>query len=164
VRKTALARWNPWRELAEVEREVTNSMRQWFEPFAVKLPNGGKKALVPAVDVLPRGKDLVIRAELPGIDPEKDVEITFEDGFLRIRGERRKEEKEEGKGWYRIESSYGAFDRTSTARRRRARGRQGHLRRRHPRGGRPGRRGAPAPAKTKKIPVTAGKGAKTLTE
>lgn len=160
----ALARWNPWRELAEVEREVTNSMRQWFEPFAVKLPNGGKKALVPAVDVLPRGKDLVIRAELPGIDPDKDVEITFEDGFLRIRGERRREEKEEGKGWYRIESSYGAFDRSIPL----------------PEGVEPEDVKAtyvdgilevvvpgaaePAPAKTKKIPVSAGKGAKTLTK
>ncbi len=41
----------------------------------------------PAVDVPSRGDDLVIRAELPGIDPDKDVEITVHDGLLTIRGE-----------------------------------------------------------------------------
>jgi HSP20 family protein len=58
------------------------------------------------------GDTLVIRAELPGIDPDKDVEITIDDGMLHIHAERRQEEKVEEKDLYRSELRYGAFTRT----------------------------------------------------
>ncbi|WP_409329873.1 Hsp20/alpha crystallin family protein [Trujillonella humicola] len=54
----------------------------------------------------------VIRAELPGIDPDKDVEITLTDGMLRIDAERRVEEDVEKKGFTRHEMRYGSFTRT----------------------------------------------------
>lgn len=50
----------------------------------------------------------MLRAELPGIDPEKDVEIALRDGMLSIKAERR-EEKREGR---RSEFHYGTFTRT----------------------------------------------------
>jgi HSP20 family protein len=50
----------------------------------------------------------VVRAELPGMDPEKDVEITVEDGMLTIRAERREEHKEA----HRSEFRYGSFSRS----------------------------------------------------
>ena len=55
---------------------------------------------------------MVIRAEMPGIDPDKDVEVTVADGLLSIRAERRFEEKEEKEGRTRSEFRYGAFSRT----------------------------------------------------
>jgi len=55
---------------------------------------------------------LVIRADLPGIDPEKDVELTVADGMLRIEAERREEEKREEKGYVRQELRYGALSRS----------------------------------------------------
>ena len=54
---------------------------------------------------------LIVRAELPGIDPEKDVDITLDEGVLRIKGERRSETKEEKEGSFRSEFRYGAFER-----------------------------------------------------
>jgi HSP20 family protein len=57
------------------------------------------------------GDTMVIRAEMPGIDPDKDVEITLDEGVLRIRAERRFEAKEEKKGLTRSEFRYGAFER-----------------------------------------------------
>jgi len=51
---------------------------------------------------------LVVRAELPGIDPEKDISVSVHDGYLVIKGERREEHKDE----YRTEFSYGSFTRT----------------------------------------------------
>ena len=54
----------------------------------------------------------VIRAELPGIDPDKDVEISVSGGMLRINAERRVEEKTEQKGFTRHEMRYGSFTRT----------------------------------------------------
>jgi HSP20 family protein len=63
------------------------------------------------VDEYLDGDTLVIRAELPGIDPEKDVEITIGDGLLHIHAERRQEEKLEDKDMYRSELRYGVFTR-----------------------------------------------------
>ena len=54
----------------------------------------------------------VVRAEIPGIDPEKDVEITVSDHRLHIRAERRSETKTEDKKGYRSEFQYGSFERT----------------------------------------------------
>ena len=54
---------------------------------------------------------LVIRADLPGIDPEKDVEVTLVDGALRIKGERKQEETTEKKDFFRHELRYGTFTR-----------------------------------------------------
>jgi len=55
---------------------------------------------------------LVVRADLPGIDPEKDLELTVADGMLRIEAERHEEEKKEDKGYLRQELRYGALSRT----------------------------------------------------
>lgn len=55
---------------------------------------------------------LTIRAELPGIDPDKDVEITVSDGVLSIRAERRAEHVEETKERRRSEFRYGSFHRS----------------------------------------------------
>ena len=52
---------------------------------------------------------LVVKAELPGIDPEKDVHITVEDDVLVIEGERRSEVKKDEKGRHFSEMRYGSF-------------------------------------------------------
>jgi HSP20 family protein len=54
----------------------------------------------------------VIRAELPGIDPDKDVQLTVTNGMLRINAERRTEEQTEEKGVIRREMRYGSFTRS----------------------------------------------------
>lgn len=59
-------------------------------------------------------KTLVIRAEMPGVDPEKDVEVSISDGVLHISAERQeKEEKKDKKDKYRYRSEfrYGSFTR-----------------------------------------------------
>jgi HSP20 family molecular chaperone IbpA len=66
---------------------------------------------VPAVDLSTRGDDLLFRVELPGIDPDRDVDVTLEGNTLRIRGQRTAERKEEREGYYFQEIRYGAFDR-----------------------------------------------------
>jgi HSP20 family protein len=109
-----LARWNPWRELSALEQEMSDLTRRFFGSGSfvpsTRFANG--EAWSPAVDVFSREGDLVVRAELPGVDPEKDIEISFQDGALTIRGERRLEEKTERDNYYRFESSYGSFQRS----------------------------------------------------
>ena len=68
----------------------------------------------PAVESFLRGDDLVVRADLPGIDP-KNVELAVEGDRLTIKGERRKiDEQKRANEFYR-EVSYGGFERSSCA-------------------------------------------------
>jgi HSP20 family protein len=56
--------------------------------------------------------ELVVRVEMPGIDPDKDVEITVADHTLQLRAERRSEIKTEEKKGFHSEFRYGSFTRT----------------------------------------------------
>lgn len=58
------------------------------------------------------GSDLVIRAELPGVDPDHDVEISVEDDVLHIRAHREERSEHKDKGSYRSEFRYGSFARS----------------------------------------------------
>jgi HSP20 family protein len=64
------------------------------------------------VDEFHEDGTLVVRAELPGIDPDEDVELTVTDGMLHIAAERREEEKTEENGYLRHELRCGSFART----------------------------------------------------
>lgn len=55
---------------------------------------------------------IVVRAELPGIDPEQDVTISIDDGLMTISGERREQSRTEDKHGYRSEFRYGSFSRS----------------------------------------------------
>nr|WP_244208339.1 Hsp20/alpha crystallin family protein [Arthrobacter oryzae] len=64
------------------------------------------------VEEFVEGNTLVIRAEAPGLDPDKDIDVTVVDGALQIRAERKEEKEEKGKDSYRSEFRYGSFLRT----------------------------------------------------
>jgi HSP20 family protein len=63
------------------------------------------------VEEFREGDVTVVRAELPGIDPDKDVEVTVDDGVLRIHAERKQQTVDEGAKHYRSEFRYGTFTR-----------------------------------------------------
>ena len=64
------------------------------------------------VEEYQEGGDMVVRAELPDIDPEKDVEITVAEGVLTISAERQEKSEHKEKSSYRSEFRYGSFSRT----------------------------------------------------
>lgn len=55
------------------------------------------------------GDSMVVKAEMPDLDPEKDVEISIADGLLHIQAERREEIEHQGKDGFRSEFRYGSF-------------------------------------------------------
>ena len=65
---------------------------------------------MPSVDVSEDKDEVTVRAEVPGLT-EKDLELTWHDGILRIRGEKKAEKEEKKKGRYFRECSYGSFSR-----------------------------------------------------
>lgn len=64
------------------------------------------------VEEFQEDKTLVVRAEAPGIDPDKDVDIAVENGNLRISAHREERSEHQEKDSYRSEFRYGSFDRT----------------------------------------------------
>jgi HSP20 family protein len=78
------------------------------------LPEAGLMAeFAPVVDVYEEGKELVVKAELPGIKKE-NVKVNLVENTLTITGERAAEEKVERKDFLRLERSHGTFTRTLT--------------------------------------------------
>ena len=68
-------------------------------------------AWTPAVDIFEKGDDLVIRAEIPGVE-KSDIEVRVEDNTLVLKGERKQEQGFEEHNAYRLERSYGSFVRS----------------------------------------------------
>ena len=105
---TQLVRYEPlW--LAGLERQMDELFGALPGPFRSWAAPVGAGRWVPACDVFSRDGDLVVQLDLPGIDPDKDVQVTLQDGMLCITGERR-ETGGDG-GYYRREWHYGAFER-----------------------------------------------------
>ena len=84
---------------------------EMLEPLR-RLLEGDVEASWPRVEEYWDGDTVVIRAELPGIDPEQDVELTVVNDMLRLRAERRQKSEHKDKATYRSEFRYGSFVRT----------------------------------------------------
>ncbi|MGH9403466.1 MAG: Hsp20/alpha crystallin family protein [Terriglobia bacterium] len=108
----AIVRWEPFRDLLTTQDRFNRLFNDTFaNVFGNEQPN--PKAWTPAVDIYETDHNLVIKAELPGIDP-KDVEVRVEDGTLYIKGERKYEHEVKEENYHRVERSYGSFARTFT--------------------------------------------------
>jgi HSP20 family protein len=69
------------------------------------------RAAMPAIESYIDNETLVVRADLPGIDP-KDVEVSVVGNNLVIRGRRESKKEEKGRDYYHREISYGSFERS----------------------------------------------------
>ncbi len=88
----------------------------WMRPFAWDRPlwKGMMEPLelnLPRMDVIDREEDILVRAEVPGVD-KKDLEVSLADNMLTVKGSAKREEKEEKGDYYRCETSQGSFLRT----------------------------------------------------
>ena len=106
-----LVRWNPFRDMSILQ----NQMNRLFEDALHTWPtdSDGTSAWSPAADIYETDNDLVVQADLPGIDPQQ-IEVRVENNVLTIRGERRFEAKVERESFHRVERSYGTFSRSFT--------------------------------------------------
>jgi HSP20 family protein len=88
--------------------------RGWLRPFhwewptEVAAPFGGK---LPKVDVIDREKEVLVRAEVPGVEKD-NLEISVTETSVTIKGTAHHEEKEEKGEYYRCETTHGEFART----------------------------------------------------
>jgi HSP20 family protein len=111
-----LTTWKPFRELApfrEFER-MRRDMDRFWDSFLEgglrrKTEEGGE--LLPSLDVAETKNELVVKAEVPGMDP-KNIDISLSDGLLTIKGEKRQEKEEKEADYHLVERSYGSFTRS----------------------------------------------------
>jgi HSP20 family protein len=105
---TRFERWDPIDELSTLRNRMD---RLWTRMAAEDEPALANWS--PTSDVIETKNEIVIRAELPGLD-EKMIDVEIEGGMLTIKGEREAEKESEEKGYRRIERSYGSFLRSFT--------------------------------------------------
>ena len=101
-------------------RRFTPAARVWpetslFNSFFEDFPFGAtfERQMAPAVDILEKDGNLLIQAELPGIN-EKEIALKIEGNVLTLSGERKLENEEKRESYRRIERSYGSFSRAFT--------------------------------------------------
>lgn len=107
----AITKWDPFRDLMVLR----DRMNRLFEDL-VSAPRFEDSEIIqstwsPAVDIYETENELVLTAELPGVD-EKDVEIKIEDNTLTLKGERKFEKETKEENYHRIERAYGSFFRS----------------------------------------------------
>ncbi len=106
----SLIRWDPFRDVDTLfNRMVPTNFANWPR-FAME-ENGKKIAWAPSADISETDKEYLIRAELPAVKKE-DVEVTFDDGMITIRGERKQQKEEKNEKYHRTETFYGSFERS----------------------------------------------------
>ena len=101
----------PWRpfEFDRIRREMDRLWDSFLEGRPMRRAGDGGEWL-PSIDVSETKSDLVIKAELPGMDP-KDIDISMNNGFLTIKGEKKQEKEEKEADYHLVERSYGSFTR-----------------------------------------------------
>jgi HSP20 family protein len=101
-----LVRWEPFREIAALQNEVSRFMNGLLEG------NGRtNQAWVPALDVWETENEIVYALDLPGI-PEEKISVELDDGALTISAERERTQEESNERFYRFERRFGTFSRT----------------------------------------------------
>jgi len=96
----------------KLQRKIDNMYDQFFGPNF--LPSAyllGDGNWDPKLDISEGRKDITIKVEIPGIEA-KDFDISIVGRRLTIRGEKKQEQKEKDETYYRVERSYGYFNRT----------------------------------------------------
>ena len=107
----SLIRWDPFSDMdAMFNRVLGGNLPRWPR-LALGSDEGRKLEWSPSSDISETDKEYVIRAELPAVKKE-DVQVTFEDGMITIKGERKQQKEDKNEKYHRVESFYGSFERT----------------------------------------------------
>jgi len=104
----AIVRWDPLHDLMSIQERVGRLLADAPARWGT---DEGWGAWAPAVDIFEKEEDLVIRAEVPGVD-RNDIDVRVENGVLMLKGERRQTEEVHEKNAYRMERIYGSFARS----------------------------------------------------
>lgn len=106
----AIVRWRPLGNIFNIQKE----MNRLFDEFLTTPPESrglAEGAWSPSVDISETEHEVVVTAELPGVNQE-DVKVRVQDNVLTLSGEKKQEKEIKEKNLHRIERSYGSFHRS----------------------------------------------------
>ena len=115
--KSGVAAEPPARVFPELERAFEDFLgRRWPRLSGMEWPRLGEisgllNAQAPSLDIIDGEKEVVVRAEVPGVD-KKDLDVSIADRTLTIKGSTRQEKKEEKENYFRQEIRSGSFSRS----------------------------------------------------
>ena len=113
----AIVRWNPSRELLNVEREFNklfNNFNSRFGLFDREDDSEYDNAVwMPLTDISEDKDNFVLKLDLPGVS-KNDLKISYSDGQLSISGERKQEKETKDSKYHRVERAYGKYYRSFT--------------------------------------------------
>lgn len=99
--------WRPFRELSNLRREMDKVWEDFFGGGEIVSAEG---SWIPSVDISETKDNLIIKAEVPGIDA-KDIDISIAGDMLTIKGEKKQQVEEKDENYHRLETRYGSFSR-----------------------------------------------------
>ncbi len=105
-----ITRWEPFHGVTTLQDQINRLFNDAFERTGQQ---SNLSAWAPPVDIYETEQELVVKADLPDVDP-KDLDIRVENNLLTIRGERKFEKKVNEENYLRVERSYGSFARSFT--------------------------------------------------
>jgi HSP20 family protein len=113
----SIVRWEPFRDLVSLQERMNRLFDESFRGASRTPAQADDWALggswAPPVDIYEQEGSIVLRAELPGVDP-KDVDIRVENNILTLRGERKFDQEVKREHYHRVERAYGTFSRSFT--------------------------------------------------
>ena len=104
----AIMRWDPFGEMLSMQADMDRLLRRMGTTSGTGVPQTG---WMPRIDVVRRGEDLVVRADLAGVKPE-NVDVSVTDNVLTISGNREVERTETDEKWLVRERTFGTFERS----------------------------------------------------
>lgn len=111
-----LVKWNPARELMSIEKEFNKLFNSFSNKFGIS--NEGENEMenavwAPLTDISEDNDNYYLNLDVPGVD-KNDVKISYSNGNLVIKGERKDEKETKKSEYHRIERSFGKFFRSFT--------------------------------------------------
>ena len=108
----SIVRYDPFRDLRSLQDEVnrlfTSNLTRSFDDEGI-----ARGAWSPSVDIYENKDQIVLEAELPGMNRE-DFDLSVENNVITLRGERHFEKKDDSDNYHRVERAYGSFTRSFT--------------------------------------------------
>ena len=108
-----LVRWEPLRNAVSAQERMNWIFDEAFRGKGRAAEDATATDWAPAVDIFERDGHIVLKAELPGIEPDA-VDIQVENNVLSLRGERKFESELKREDFHRVERTYGTFSRSFT--------------------------------------------------
>ncbi len=102
---------DPFEELRRMQERMSRLFEELPEALGPSLPAAPEMTQMPYVDVVDRENDVVVTADLPGVN-KNDIKINVRGDILEISAERKTEKEEKEKGYLRHERSYNRFYRS----------------------------------------------------